>query len=317
MAMKTLLTQLLKIKYPIISGGMVWCSGWKLASAVSRGGGLGLIGAGSMHPEVLAEHIEKCRESLSGESFGVNIPLFYPELEAVISIVIEQKVPVVVTSGGSPALYTQRLKEAGIVVLHVVASTKFALKAEAAGVDAVICEGFEAGGHNGRDETTTMVLTPLVARAVSVPVVAAGGIATGEQMASALCLGAEGVQVGSRFALCEESSAHQSFKERCVELPEGDTMLTLKELSPVRLVKNEFYDRVQELYSRGTTKNELAELLGRGRAKLGIFEGDLIEGEVEIGQVASLIKGAESAQVIINDMIEQCKESVARVGNFL
>lgn len=317
--MKTAITDLFSIRYPIISGGMVWCSGHRLAAAVSRAGGLGLIGAGSMHPDTLRDHIVKCRAELSecGAPFGVNIPLFYPELEKVIEIIIEEKVPIVFTSGGSPALYTARLKAAGMIVVHVVASTKFALKAEAAGVDAVVAEGFEAGGHNGRDETTTMVLTPLVAAVVRIPVIAAGGIATGSQMAAAIALGADGVQVGSRFALCEESSAHDGFKDRCRAAAEGDTMLTLKSLSPVRLVRNEFYNRVEELQSRGASKDELTALLGRGRAKLGIFEGDLTEGEIEIGQVASMIDKKESAADIINSMTSnytQCTERIANLG---
>ncbi len=304
--MNTKITKLLGIKYPIIAGGMVWCSGHRLASAVSKAGGLGLIGAGSMHPETLREHIVKCKVELEGLGvpYGVNIPLFYPELEAVISIVIEEKVPVVVTSGGSPSLFTKRLKEAGATVIHVVASTKFALKSEAAGVDAVVCEGFEAGGHNGRDETTTMVLTKLVVDAVQIPVIAAGGIATAEQFTAALALGADGVQIGSRFALCAESSAHEAYKERCYNLPEGETMLTLKSLSPVRLVKNEFYSKVEELQANGGTKEELAALLGRGRAKLGIFEGDLESGEVEIGQVATCISRGETAASIVEDLIK-------------
>lgn len=313
--MRNRVTEILGIQHPIISGGMVWCSSHKLASAVSLTGGLGLIGAGSMHPDTLREHILKCQAALkqSGKPFGVNLPLFYPELEAVVSVIEELRVPVVVTSGGSPALYTKRLKEAGCVVMHVVASTKFAQKSEAAGVDAVICEGFEAGGHNGRDETTTMVLTPLVSAAVSIPVIAAGGIATGEQMAAAMALGAEGVQVGSRFALCVESSAHQSFKERCYNLAEGATKLTLKSLSPVRLVKNDFFDRVELMQSSGANKEELTKELGKGRAKMAIFEGDLDEGEVEIGQVASMIKGGESAEFIVNDMIngfERCVKNL-------
>lgn len=313
--MATKLTELLGIRYPVIAGGMVWCSGWRLAAAVSKAGGLGLIGAGSMHPETFREHIEKCKNELGDIPFGVNIPLFYPELEAVMAIIEECGVKIVVTSGGSPALYTSRLKAHGMVVMHVVASTKFALKAEAAGVDAVIAEGFEAGGHNGRDETTTMVLTPLVVGAVSVPVVAAGGIASGDQMAAALALGAEGVQVGSRFALCEESSAHSLFKERCYNLPEGDTMLTLKALSPVRLVKNEFYNEVEELLKRGGSKEEQIELLGKGRAKKGIFEGNLAEGEVEIGQVASMIASGESAEDVVNDLINGYRKCLKRVAN--
>ncbi len=313
--MNTRVTELLGIKYPILSGGMVWCSGWRLASEVSLCGGLGLIGAGSMHPEVLEEHIVKCREAVGDLPFGVNIPLFYPELERIMQIVEQYSVPVVVTSGGSPALYTQRLKASGAKVLHVVASTKFAQKAESAGVDGIICEGFEAGGHNGRDETTTMVLTPLVVASTSLPVIAAGGIATGEQFAAAVALGAEGIQIGSRFALSLESSASDIFKDRCYGLPEGDTMLTLKELSPVRLVKNSFFSSVQELYSRGTTKEELSELLGRGRAKLAIFEGDIDNGEVEIGQVASLITSKQSVREIVDEILESYKRCLERLVN--
>lgn len=315
--MKTRITKLFSIRYPIISGGMVWCSGHRLASAVSKAGGLGLIGAGSMHPDTLREHIIKCRADLAEAKvpFGVNVPLFYPELEKVIQIIIEEHVPIVFTSGGSPAIYTERLKAAGIKVVHVVASTKFALKAQAAGVDAVVAEGFEAGGHNGRDETTTLVLTPLVAEAVDIPVIAAGGIGGGVQMAAALALGADGVQIGSRFALCAESSAHEAFKNRCRALPEGDTMLTLKALSPVRLVRNEFFDRVEQFQARGASKEELTELLGRGRAKLGIFEGNLSEGEIEIGQVASMITKQETAAEVIASIINDYKRCLLRIVN--
>ncbi len=315
--MKTKLTELLGIEHPIIVGGMVWCNGHKLASAVSLAGGLGLIGAGSMHPETIEEHIIKCKAATekAGVPYGVNLPLFYPEKERAIEIILKHKVPIVVTAGGSPALYTKILKEAGVTVMHVVASTKFAQKAAEAGVDAVICEGFEAGGHNGRDETTTMVLTPLVVGAVDIPVVAAGGIATGGQMAAALALGAEGVQIGSRFALCAESSAHPDFKKRCLNLPEGETTLTLKELSPIRLVKNEFYDQVQALYEKGATKEELAECLGRGRSKRGLFEGDLKEGEVIIGQVASLVTKEMSAKEIIDEVISECKTVIENLAN--
>ncbi len=314
--MTTKITELLGIKYPIIAGGMVWCSGHELASAVSLAGGLGLIGAGSMNEEILIEHIEKCARAVGEVPYGVNVPLFFRDIERVIETVIAHRVPVVVTSGGSPALYTSRLKEAGIKVMHVVASTKFALKAQEAGVDAIICEGFEAGGHNGRDETTTMVLTPLVARKVNVPVIAAGGIATGEQMAAALALGAEGVQIGSRFALSAESSAHQLFKKRCINLPEGDTMLTLKELSPVRLVQNKFYDEVQELYKKGATVEQLTQHLGKGRARLGIFDGELDDGEVEIGQTASLVESIESVEDIINDIVSGCTVCLERLKSF-
>ncbi len=316
--MKNRVCELLGVRYPIISGGMVWCSGWRLAAGVSAAGGLGLIGAGSMRIDVLRTHIERCREALGeGGVFGVNLPLFSSDVEGIVGLLEELRVPVVVTSGGAPGLYTERLKAVGAVVMHVVASTKFAVKSEMAGVDAVICEGFEAGGHNGRDETTTMVLTPLVSRAVNIPVVAAGGIATGEQMVAAMALGAEGVQVGSRFALCAESSAHDGFKKRCVELEEGATKLTLKELSPVRLVNNDFYNRVQEAYGKGASIEELKELLGKGRARLGIFEGDLDEGEIEIGQVASMISGGETAAEIVEDIIksaERCRQTIASLA---
>ena len=311
--MDTAITRLFGVRYPIVSGGMVWCSGWRLAAAVSKAGGLGLIGAGSMHPETLVEHIEKCRAALGGLPFGVNVPIFYPEIERVVSILEEQRVPIVFTSGGSPALYTERLKAAGSVVVHVVASAKFAQKAEAAGVDAVVAEGFEAGGHNGRDETTTLVLVPLVRRAVRIPVLAAGGVATGEQVAAALALGADGVQVGSRFALCAESSAAEAFKDRCRALPEGDTMLALKKLGPVRLVRNAWFDRVAEAEARGASAEELKEVLGSKRSKLGIFEGDLSEGELEIGQGASLVDRAETAAEVINDLVKNCAAALERL----
>lgn len=293
--MKTPITELFKIAYPIVSGGMVWCSGWRLASAVSAAGGLGLLGAGSMHPETLAGHIAKTRAALadSGRPFGVNVPLFYPEIERVIELLIAERVPIVFTSGGNPVLYTARLKEAGITVAHVVASARFARKAEAAGVDAVVAEGFEAGGHNGRDEITTMTLIPQVREATGLPLLAAGGIATGRGMLAAMALGADGVQMGTRFALTEESSAHEAFKTRCTAIGESDTMLCLKKLSPVRLVKNEFYERVAEAEARGASVEELRELLGAKRSKRGIFEGDLTEGELEIGQIASLIRQVE------------------------
>lgn len=316
--MKTQITELFGIEYPIISGGMVWCSGHRLAAAVSAAGGLGLIGAGSMHPEVLEEHISKCRTELaaSGKPFGVNVPIFYPEIDRVIEILIEQRVPIVFTSGGSPALYTSRLKEAGIIVVHVVASAKFAQKAAAAGVDAIVCEGFEAGGHNGRDETTTMVLVPSVARAVNIPVIAAGGVATGWQMLSAMALGADGVQIGTRFALCKESSAHDNFKNLCRALPEGATMLSMKKITPVRLVKNAFYEEVALAESRGASMDELREILGAKRSKLGIFEGDTTNGELEIGQCASLVEPvAESAADVIADMMEGYKTALERVAS--
>lgn len=298
------LCSLLGIKYPIISGGMVWCSGWRLASAVSNCGGLGLIGAGSMHPEVLREHIQKCKEA-TDKPFGVNVPMLYPQLEEIINIIIEEKVPVVVTSAGNPKTYTPRLKEAGIKVMHVVSSSKFALKSEEAGVDAVIAEGFEAGGHNGKEETTTMVLIPLVREKITIPLVAAGGIATGSQMLASMALGADGVQIGSRFAMSVESSAAENFKEVCRNLNEGDTMLSLKAIGPTRLIKNDFYNAVAKMESEGRSADEIRQLLGKGRAKKGIFEGDLKEGELEIGQTASLIKKEETVEYIFNDIITQ------------
>lgn len=311
--MQTKITNLFGIQFPIISGGMVWCSGWKLAAAVSMSGGLGLIGAGSMHPEVLQEHIEKCKKALGTVPFGVNIPLFYPEIERVIDIILEQGVKIVFTSGGNPALYTARLKAGGCTVVHVVASVKFALKSEAAGVDAVVCEGFEAGGHNGRDEITTMVLVPQVASAVSIPVIAAGGIATGKGVLAALALGAEGVQMGTRFALAHESSAHINFKNLCITLGEGDTMLALKKLTPVRLIKNEFYKKVAEAESRGASAAELRELLGSRRSKHGIFEGELAEGELEIGQVTSMVRSIDSVQEIFDDIITEFNQTKAKI----
>lgn len=298
--MDTAITRLFGVRYPIVSGGMVWCSGWRLVVAVGQAGGLGLLGAGSMHPETLIEHLKQCKAS--GIVFGVNLPLFYPEIERALQIIEEQKVPIVFTSAGNPALYTARLKAAGCRVVHVVASAKFAQKAEAAGCDAVVAEGFEAGGHNGRDETTTLVLIPLVRRAVSIPILAAGGITTGAQMLAAIALGADGVQVGSRFALCAESSAAEAFKERCRALAEGGTMLALKKIGPVRLVRNAFFDRVNQAEERGASAEELKAILGARRSKLGIFEGDLEEGEIEIGQGASLIDRPETAAQIIEDL---------------
>ena len=278
--------ELFGIRYPIVQGGMVWCSGWRLASAVSNAGGLGLLGAGSMHPDMLREHIAKCREATSNP-FGVNVPLMYPEIDKLMQILIEEKVKIVFTSAGNPALYTDFLHRHGITVAHVVSSSRFARKCEQAGVDAVVAEGFEAGGHNGREETSTLCLIPAVRQATSLPLLAAGGIASGEAMAAVMLLGAEGVQVGSRFALSKESSAHENFKRHCLNLQEGDTFLTLKKLSPVRLVKNEFYESVENAQQRGASIDELRELLGKGRAKKGIFEGDLQNGELEIGQVSA------------------------------
>ena len=283
------ITSLFKIEHPIIQGGMVWCSGWELASAVSNAGGLGLLGAGSMHPEVLRDHIRKCKQA-TNKPFGVNIPLLYPEIEAIMKIVVEEGVKVVFTSAGNPKTWTKHLQDNGITVAHVVSSAKFAIKCEAAGVDAVVAEGFEAGGHNGREETTTMVLIPQVRRAISLPLIAAGGIAVREQVQAALVLGADGVQIGTRFAVTKESSADEAFKQLCVETGEGGTMLALKKLVPTRLIKNEFFAQVEEAENKGASVEELKELLGSGRAKKGIFEGDMIEGELEIGQTTALIQ---------------------------
>ncbi len=301
--------ELFGIRYPIVQGGMVWCSGWRLASAVSNAGGLGLLGAGSMHPDMLREHIAKCREATSNP-FGVNVPLMYPEIDKLMQILIEEKVKIVFTSAGNPALYTDFLHRHGITVAHVVSSSRFARKCEQAGVDAVVAEGFEAGGHNGREETSTLCLIPAVRQATSLPLLAAGGIASGEAMAAVMLLGAEGVQVGSRFALSKESSAHENFKRHCLNLQEGDTFLTLKKLSPVRLVKNEFYESVENAQQRGASIDELRELLGKGRAKKGIFEGDLQNGELEIGQVSAMVSSEQSAAEIIDDMISVYRDAL-------
>jgi enoyl-[acyl-carrier protein] reductase II len=295
--------KLFSIQYPIIQAGMVWCSGWKLASAVSNSGALGLIGAGSMYPEVLREHIQKCKQATS-YPFGVNVPLLYPQIEALMRIIVEENIKIVFTSAGNPATWTGHLKEKGITVVHVVSSVKFAQKAAQAGVDAVVAEGFEAGGHNGREETTTLVLIPMVRDAISIPLIAAGGIADGRAMAAAEALGAEGVQVGSRFAASIESSAHGSFKQKVTELSEGETALTLKQITPVRLVKNNFFRQVQESEKRGATAEELNVLLGTRRAKKGIFEGDLEEGELEIGQVSALIRKIQPASEIVKELWE-------------
>ena len=293
-------TDLLGIKYPIIQGGMIWCSGWRLASAVSNAGGLGLIGSGSMYPEVLLEHIQKCKRATS-KPFGVNLPLLYPDIDKHIEHIINEKVPIVFSSAGNPATYTSKLKEAGITVVHVVANKKFALKAEQAGCDAVVAEGFEAGGHNGREETTTMCLIPMIKEHVNIPVIAAGGIGSGRAMAAAMALGADGVQMGSRFAATFESSAHGAFKSEIINADDGDTQLTLKEVTPVRLIKNKFYADVQEAYERGASKEELIQLLGRGRAKKGMFEGDLKEGELEIGQVSAQISEMKTAEEVVKE----------------
>ena len=296
------ITQLFNIKYPIIQGGMIWNSGYKLASAVSNAGGLGLIGAGSMYPEVLREHIQKCKKA-TDKPFGVNVPMLYPNIEEIINIIVEEGVKIVFTSAGNPKTWTSFLKEKGITVVHVVSSSVFALKAQEAGVDAVVAEGFEAGGHNGREETTTFTLIPMVKEKIKIPLIAAGGIATGRGMLAAMVLGADGVQVGSRFAASVESSAHENFKNKILETKEGETQVTLKELAPVRLIKNKFYQDVQELYAKCPTKEQMASLLGRARAKHGMFEGDLDEGELEIGQIAGLIHKIIPAAEIIEEMI--------------
>ncbi|KLT68254.1 NAD(P)H-dependent flavin oxidoreductase [Flavobacterium sp. ABG] len=296
------ITQLFKIKYPIIQGGMIWNSGYKLASAVSNAGGLGLIGAGSMYPEVLREHIQKCKKA-TDKPFGVNIPMLYPNIEEIMNIVVEEGVKIVFTSAGNPKTWASFLKEKGITVVHVVSSSVFALKAEQAGVDAIVAEGFEAGGHNGRDETTTLTLIPMVKEKVQIPLIAAGGIATGRGMLAAMVLGADGVQVGSRFAASVESSSHDNFKQTILNVKEGDTQLTLKELAPVRLIKNKFYQDVQDLYERCPSKEELVQLLGRARAKKGMFEGDLEEGELEIGQIAGIIHEILPVEKIIQQMM--------------
>lgn len=306
--------ELFGIKYPIISGGMVWCSGWRLASAVSNAGGLGLIGAGSMHPEVLREHIQKCKAA-TDKPFGVNIPLMYPEIDTIIKIVIEENVKIVFTSAGNPKTWTKHLQEHGIKVAHVVSSSKFAAKCEEAGVDAVVAEGFEAGGHNGKEETTTMCLIPAVRKATNLPLLAAGGIASGESILAAMVLGAEGVQIGTLFALTEESSAHPDFKNRCLELKEGDTFLSLKQLSPARLIKNGFFKQVQEAESRGASVDEMRELLGKGRAKKGIFEGELEEGELEIGQAASNIKELQTVEEVMKNLIADFNSAQDKIRN--
>jgi enoyl-[acyl-carrier protein] reductase II len=301
------ITTLFNIQHPIVQGGMIWVSGYKLAAAVSNAGGLGLIGAGSMYPEVLREHIQKCKQA-TNKPFGVNVPMLYPDIQKIIDIIIEEGVKIVFTSAGNPKTWTSFLKEKGILVVHVVSSVKFALKAELAGVDAVVCEGFEAGGHNGREETTTFTLIPMVKEQVKIPVIAAGGIGSGRGMLAAMVLGADAVQIGSRFAATEESSAHQNFKNRIIDVKDGDTQLTLKELAPVRLVKNKFYNDVQELYKAKPTFEELKKLLGRARAKKGMFECDLEVGELEIGQIAGLIHEIKPAKTILNEIIKEFNE---------
>lgn len=298
------ITNLFNIQYPIVQGGMIWVSGWKLASAVSNAGGLGLIGAGSMYPEVLREHIQKCKKA-TAKPFGVNVPMLYPQIEEIMNIIVEEEVRIVFTSAGNPKTWTSFLKDKGITVVHVVSSVTFAQKAAAAGVNAIVCEGFEAGGHNGREETTTFTLIPMIKQKISIPVIAAGGIANGRGMLAAMVLGADGVQIGSRFAATVESSAHKNFKQVIIDLKDGDTQVTLKELAPVRLVKNHFYHQIQELYQQNPTIEQIRELLGRARAKKGMFEGDLDNGELEIGQIAGIINKIKPAGQVLKDIIEE------------
>lgn len=295
---------LFNVKYPIIQAGMIWCSGWELASAVSEAGGLGIIGAGSMYPDILQEQITKCKAA-TAKPFAVNLPLLYPQIADHIDIIIKESVPIVFTSAGNPGTWTQKLQEAGIIVVHVVSSTKFALKAESCGVDAIVAEGFEAGGHNGREETTTLCLIPEVCQAVKIPVIAAGGIGSGKQMMAAFCLGAEAVQIGSRFVTASESSAHINFKNAVIQASEGNTELTLKELTPVRLLKNKFYQEVLQAYESGADIEELRTLLGRGRAKKGMFEGDMEDGELEIGQVSASIHTIQPAAEILTEILTE------------
>lgn len=309
------ITSLFNIKYPIIQAGMIWNSGWRLASAASNSGILGLIGAGSMYPDVLREHIQKCKAA-TDKPFGVNVPMLYPNIEEIMDIIVEEDVKIVFTSAGNPKTWTKWLQDRDIIVVHVVSSVKFALKAEAAGVDAIVAEGFEAGGHNGRDETTTLTLIPMVKEQLSIPLIAAGGIATGKAMLATMILGADAVQVGSRFVASEESSAHQAFKQVVVDAKEGDTQLTLKELAPVRLIKNKFYNDLQELYKTGPTTEQLKELLGRARAKRGMFEGDLEDGELEIGQIAGLIHDIKPVAEIVDEMVVEFNEAKIQVNSF-
>lgn len=311
--MTTRITELLGIEYPIIQGGMIWCSGWKLASAVSEAGGLGLIGSGSMYPDVLEEHIVQCKAA-TNKPFGVNLPLLYPQIADHIDIILRHQVPIVFTSAGNPKTYASIFREHGVKVVHVVSSTKFALKAQEAGCCAVVAEGFEAGGHNGREETTTMCLIPAVSRALDIPVIAAGGIYDGRSMAAAFALGAEGVQMGSRFIATPEASAHEAFKEAVLRAGEGDTLLTLKELTPVRLLRNPFFSAVMEAYATGADKDTLAELLGRGRAKKGMFLGDLAEGELEVGQISAMMDKIQPAGEIVHEVMEEFVRICERLG---
>ncbi len=313
--MKTSVTELFGIKYPIIQAGMIWCSGWELATAVSNAGGLGLLGAGSMYPDVLKHHIKKCKENTE-KPFGVNVPLLYPNIEEHMKTIVDEGVKIVFTSAGNPATWTQTLKSHGITVVHVIANTKFALKAQASGVDAIVAEGFEAGGHNGREETTTLVLIPMIKKAVQIPIIAAGGIGTGQQMAACLALGADAVQVGSRFVATPESSGHEAFKQRVISSAEGDTKLSLKPLTPVRLLRNRFAEEIQKAEAAGMSAEVLAEMLGRGRAKKGMFEGELEEGELEIGQVSSLIKEIKPAADIVSELMEDCIATINHLHSF-
>lgn len=315
--MKNKITELFQIQYPIIQAGMIWCSGWELASAVSNAGGLGIIGSGSMYPEVLREHIQKCKAA-TDKPFAVNLPMLYPDIDKHIESIIEFKVPIVFTSAGNPKTWTKHLQNHGIKVVHVVSSVKFALKAQEAGVDAIVAEGFEAGGHNGRDETTTLCLIPMVKEVLNIPLIAAGGIGTGRTMLAAMALGADGVQIGSRFVASEESSAHINFKKAVVEAKEGDTQLTLKEITPVRLIKNPFYQKVTEAYENGASLDDLKTLLGRGRAKKGMFEGNLEEGELEIGQISGAIDEIKPAKEIVTEIIaefNQVKATISQLPN--
>jgi enoyl-[acyl-carrier protein] reductase II len=307
------ITQLFGIRYPIIQAGMVWASGWRLASAVSNAGGLGLLGAGSMYPEVLREHIQKCKKA-TDKPFGVNVPLLYPDIDQLMEVIVEEKVSLVFTAAGNPKLWTAHLKSHGCTVVHVVSSVKFALKAQACGVDAIVAEGFEAGGHNGREETTTLTLIPLVKKALNIPLIAAGGIGSGPAMLAAMALGADGVQVGSRFVATPEASSHPHFKSEVLKAEQGSTELTLKELTPVRLLKNPFYDQIKKLYAEGASSEKLKEVLGRGRAKKGMFEGDLVEGELEIGQVAAQIESLLPAETIVQEFIATYNTTLERLA---
>ena len=314
--MNNRITELFNIEYPIIQAGMIWCSGWRLASAVSNASGLGLIGAGSMYPEILREHIQKCKAA-TNKPFGVNVPLLYPDIDKIMAIIAEEGVKIVFTSAGNPATWTQWLKDKGIAVVHVIANEKFALKSQQAGVDAIVAEGFEAGGHNGREETTTLCLIPQIKAAVTIPVIAAGGIASGKSMAAAMALGADAVQVGSRFAASEESSAHQNFKEAIVTTGDGGTELSLKQLTPVRLIKNKFYWEIKEAEKNGASTEKINELLGRARAKKGMFEGDLDEGELEIGQVSAQIRSIDSAEQIVRNFVSEYNTTVKELSTNL